>query len=550
MGKKKIYLIITAVILLGIIGAVAVLVNLPSGQASGSSGTDLSSDYGNFSRTLETQLAAIDAGLAVTAEKLAGIPADDPEVTRILMDIYAGNPSIISLYRVDETGSVTATVPTPQTKYPEYRISAEYLDPALSETIIDALYNPLTKTYDTVIIVPVISGDGTHHGFILAVADVQGFLLKILADSGIEGADYDVIILSSNDRILYASEGGFIGTNAAAGLKNDSSYAGLTPAIAETASGSAQYTSSSYGQLQTVNRDAVWDTESYWGSRKVILLHDAFESWNIELPVATSDKALEQFAIEAFRYQVRSGKETALAEFNNPNGRFNTREYMIAAFTTNGTALALPFRPGVVGTDVSTALDTYSVPIFKMGQMRALQGGGYTLSLYPNPADRMEPGPMLSYVIPVDDTWFIMAQTFLEDEVIVDPGVKYELSTFTRSLHQFISATGKDAAVAALNDETGSQLSEAGIRYLAMDRNGTLLVFPDNPVRIGHDAMGITDAYGSSIMRDLMVYAQEGGGFMYQNVPDPATGLSSLHLAYVEPIDDDWFIAATIPLTA
>lgn len=554
MGNKKLHVVIAAVIIICVIGMTVVFLNTSPEQnpADDNAEEELLLTFEIFNQRLWNQRENVDETLTSVVELIAGTRADDPKTAQILMGLYAQSPNIISLLRIDETGKTAVTVPDTLSGEYEYQLPAKYLDPSFAEigTTIDLLPNTVTGAYDTVLIIPIESSDKTYQGVLLSVINTHGFLSKILAET-ISETGYSATVLTPDGRIIYSGESSFIGMNAASEIKTNPEFAGLNQKIINDDSGILRYTTYNIGQLQRVDRVAAWETKSNWGNVKVIFIHDVSGTTNLYVPTESSHKGIEEFSIEAFRYIKSVGKERALQEFNDQKGRFTTKEYSVAAFTINGTVLALPYRQDLIGVDRSTSLDAYSVPIFKMEQMRALQGGGYTLFLLENPTNNMESELLLSYLMPVDDEWFILVQTYLGDiDVKIDPEVRHELSTFVRSLHQFIRETGKEEAILTLNNVAGTLANpKYDIQYLAMDYEGKLLVFPERPDLVGGDGMGMTDVYGGSIMRDLMIYAQEGGGFMYQYIPDTETGQSKLHLVYVEPINDEWFISANVPLT-
>ena len=51
----------------------------------------------------------------------------------------------------------------------------------------------------------------------------------------------------------------------------------------------------------------------------------------------------------AVQFYKDNGKENAIAEFNNPKGRFNFMELYILAYDTNGTLIAEPRNKSLVG---------------------------------------------------------------------------------------------------------------------------------------------------------------------------------------------------------
>jgi len=71
-------------------------------------------------------------------------------------------------------------------------------------------------------------------------------------------------------------------------------------------------------------------------------------------PVSSSTASPEElvaFVEKAFEYAHVHGQEAALREFNNQTGQFVDGELYIFAYDINGTTLALPFQPEIIGTN-------------------------------------------------------------------------------------------------------------------------------------------------------------------------------------------------------
>jgi hypothetical protein len=75
--------------------------------------------------------------------------------------------------------------------------------------------------------------------------------------------------------------------------------------------------------------------------------------------IASDTTTLVMFVERARQYAVKEGRENAIAAFNNPDGPFISGELYIFAYDFNGTVLALPFQPEVIGTDRSATSDIY-----------------------------------------------------------------------------------------------------------------------------------------------------------------------------------------------
>jgi signal transduction histidine kinase/ABC-type amino acid transport substrate-binding protein len=126
-------------------------------------------------------------------------------------------------------------------------------------------------------------------------------------------------------------------------------------------------------------------------------------------------EGLKSFVAEAIAYADENGKDAALAEFNDRNGTFVRGNLYIYAFDYNGTTLALPHQPQLIGTDLSDLQDPFGVNYTRVEIFLARQGGGFIYYHYPNPARNMTVEPKMSYVAPVDDTWWLGAGIYLLD---------------------------------------------------------------------------------------------------------------------------------------
>lgn len=121
---------------------------------------------------------------------------------------------------------------------------------------------------------------------------------------------------------------------------------------------------------------------------------------------------LTSFVSEAVAYARAYGRAAALREFNDRNGSFIRGDLYVFALDHNGTNLALPFRPELVGTDRSRAQDSLGVNYTRVQSLLAQQGGGFLFYRYPNPAHNMIDESKMSYVAPVDDAWYLGAGVY------------------------------------------------------------------------------------------------------------------------------------------
>ena len=126
-------------------------------------------------------------------------------------------------------------------------------------------------------------------------------------------------------------------------------------------------------------------------------------------------ESLKSFVGEAIAYARTNGTEEALQEFNDINGTFVRGNLYIYAFDYNGTTLALPYQPHLVGTDLSGLQDPFGVNYTRIEIFLAQHGGGFVFYHYPNPSGNMTLEPKMSYVEGVDDTWWVGAGVYVSE---------------------------------------------------------------------------------------------------------------------------------------
>ena len=206
---------------------------------------------------------------------------------------------------------------------------------------------------------------------------------------------------------------------------------------------------------------------------------------------------------EAIAYAERNGKDAALAEFNDRNGSFVRGNLYVYAFDYDGTTLALPHQPGLIGTDLSGLQDPYGVNYTRVEILLAQHGGGFVFYHYPNPARNMTLEPKMSFVRGVDETWWLGAGVYLEDANRTTPSpavapqamTPADLAAFVRNASARVEAVGAHAALAEFQQKDGP-FSQGDLYVYAYDRDGTLLAHPYQPELVGTDRANWTDARG------------------------------------------------------
>jgi signal transduction histidine kinase len=109
---------------------------------------------------------------------------------------------------------------------------------------------------------------------------------------------------------------------------------------------------------------------------------------------------------QARRYAQEQGAKKAIADFNDRNSTFADGSRYIFGYAYNGTTLALPFQPELIGTNRINFSDSYGVRITAWEIAVAKRGGGFVYVNYLNP-ESGAPGLKLCYVAPADGDWLV-----------------------------------------------------------------------------------------------------------------------------------------------
>jgi len=108
-----------------------------------------------------------------------------------------------------------------------------------------------------------------------------------------------------------------------------------------------------------------------------------------DVPVRFSEERRRQLVTrvrEAAAMVNKTGRGAGLSVFNNPNGSFLDRDMFIFAFDRNGTHLANPYLPGLIGLNRLSDRDRYgSYPVQGLIE-HAEKGGGFTYYFFADPA--------------------------------------------------------------------------------------------------------------------------------------------------------------------
>jgi len=402
---------------------------------------------------------------------------------------------------------------------------------------------------------PVFSSSGEYLGYTDITYTPEAFLNRHI-QKATNGTDYDVWVIQTDGTILYDGQKDEVGRN----LFADPGYA--DPALHEIVSrimaepsGTGAYTLHDNNLNRNITRIAAWDTAGIDGARWRVVVSSNGSNAGVnatstpattgEIPGASSAN-LVSFVKEAAAYAKEHGREAALLEFNNPNGTFNKESLYVFAYDMNGTTLALPYQPGLLGTVRTGISDPNGVKFMDRMVEVARDGGGSLYYIYPNPEDQYREEFKLSTVIPVDNQWFVGAGVYLPElSAGFNTTERDVLVGRVKQAGEYAKVNGAAKAIADFNDRNGSFAN--GSRYIfAYDNNGTTLALPFQPEMVGSNRMNFSDPYGVKIIAWEISAATHGGGFLYVDYLNPDTGKDGLKLCYVAPVDDTWLLGSGI----
>lgn len=265
----------------------------------------------------------------------------------------------------------------------------------------------------------------------------------------------------------------------------------------------------------------------------------------VEPAVASSPDApstsqeLKDFVDRAADYAGRNGRAAALSAFFNRTGPFVAGDVYIYALDYSGNALALLHQPLLVGTSFYDVQDESGRYYTRTEVQLAKDGGGYLLYKYPNPSENYTVMYKISYVRPVDDTYWIGAGLYTREDLLVDQ----ELRQFVADAKAYARTNGREKALAEFNNPNGSFVRD-GLYIFADDYNGTVLAWPYRPDMIGVNMLNATDAMGTPHFRAILNSAKNSTGMVDYYTVNPATNTTQLKISYVTDVDGTWVLGA------
>ena len=256
---------------------------------------------------------------------------------------------------------------------------------------------------------------------------------------------------------------------------------------------------------------------------------------------------LTSFVDEAAAYVKDNGREKALREFNNRSGSFVRGELYIFAYDFNGTNIAHPIRPDLVGHDQRGLLDINDVAVVRNELALAKRGGGIMYLVFQNPIHEDREELKLTYLKKVDDSLWLGSGTYLSNiSASFGQEERDELVAYVEEALQFAYENGKEKALEAFNDPK-SDFSRDGRYIFAYDYDGRTLALPYQPELIGTSRIDVKDPNGVDFISQAIDAAGMGNGFLYYIYPDASRDMTpTLKLSYVANVNDSWFLGSGI----
>jgi len=268
------------------------------------------------------------------------------------------------------------------------------------------------------------------------------------------------------------------------------------------------------------------------------------------IPATIMASSLDQneviaFVNEAIAYADANGQDKALQEFNDSDGSFVRKDLYIFAYDLNGTCIAHPINPSLVGqTGLS---DTNGIDIVGRELALAKRGGGTLYIVFPNPAHGGKEELKQLFIEDVNDRMYLGSGLYLSlVPASFDQEEISELMAYVNEARLFAQENGKQKALEAFNDPEGIFTVDG--RYIfAYDYEGRNLALPFQPELVGKNRIDVKDPNGVYFVQQLIDVAKMGNGSIYYIYPDPSRNMiPALKLSFAASVDDTWFIGSGI----
>ena len=541
--------------------SVAILLVCISGCLSGVDEDTVHHD--EMSRILDESIDSINEELmrvslttGENADQLARLGIDSPEALNFLKQSLKKFPYAHSSVVIRPDGIVIAAVPEQYADLADqdwgYQPEVERANTEQVRIVSDVFWL-VEGFYGISQSNPIFAADGQYLGYTDITYRPEQMISRQI-NPILAGTPYDIWVAETGGRVIYDTTAEEIGRN----LFSDPAYQepGLQEAFRKIVSeptGETAYTFWNRNWQQQVTKTALWGTAGVDGAewRVVVTQTEGDEQRDTNgdpvLPRTEEEiDAMKAFVAKAAAYGREHGREAARAAFNDPEGDFVRGELYIFSYADDGTCLALPFQPGLIGENRLATADQNGVLYISEMTRKAATGGGAVYYIYPNPEHDFQNELKLSYVLPVDETWWVGSGIYL-------PSVRAEFNEADRDelvlrvhhAQDYAAEHGKEQALSDFNDREGEfGLGDAYIFAYGFD--GTTLALPYQPELIGSKRLDFEDSYGVNAIEWEIEVARAGGGFVYVTYTSPATGIESLKLCYVVPAGADWLVGSGI----
>ena len=263
------------------------------------------------------------------------------------------------------------------------------------------------------------------------------------------------------------------------------------------------------------------------------LASDQTASWN----------EVMAFVDEAANFVNNNGVEKALEQFNNPEGSFVREDLYIFAYDFNGTCIAHPINPSLVG-QIGLS-DINGVDVVGRELALAKRGGGTMYIVFPNPAHDGKEELKQIYIENVHDSLYLGSGLYLSNiSASFNQEEREELVAYVDEALQFAQENGKEKALEVFNDAEGN-FTRDGRYIFAYDYDGQSLALPYQPELVGTNRIDAQDPNGVYFIQQVIDVTKMGNGSIYYIYPDPSRNMTdTLKLSYVVDMDGSWLLGS------
>ncbi len=500
------------------------------------------------------QTNKIDTDMQRTASSLAGI-TDDATIMDTLYDLYWKYPDGPGVYLMDASGGVVAAVPyagmNDILNNPEFLAITEK---SFSNGTGIRLEGPLyTAAYGEVLcfLLPVYTNDDVYNGYICLGQSTDILRDRFSFPSENSSTRYDVWIASPDGTVMWHPNSDLIGKNIKTSHLFDEFKEEMYP-ILEDPQGEGIYHYMALGRDEAIiEKKAVWRTVDVGEkSYRVVLINYEYVCPAVVFPENMTDTYLQDITRSLYIYAQSHTKEQTFAKINDPAGPFAKKGVLTFAYNMDGTLLAHSVFHHLIGEKRLNYKEAYGVTNTISGMInRASQGGGFVNHFTAIPYSDHKATLDLSYVLPVDDTWFVGASMPVNETLFTyNHNARNILYKNLENARKYLHKYGKEKTLEEFMNPSGSFLAN-NISVFAVDFDGTLLAGSDIfPSTIGENTFSTVSYHGGSIAREFVILAKSGGGFTYYEREAADGNGTELYLMYVEPVDDTWYMGTGIPI--